>query len=176
MQLLVGLMIAAAAGCGSDEPTDAHIRAAFERHRGIFDELRLPFEEDAKGHRLLMVSAASPNESRCGDRRTGVRCPDAERWREYSSKMQASGIRQIELHQETPGIYFHIYRNTFWSGGFRFRGLVYAPGSQTVTHDHDDAEERVDVGNGWYAFLIIDTLKPNSMHTIAIPAPAMPAT
>jgi hypothetical protein len=66
--------------------------------------------------------------------------------------------REIELHRETPGIYFHMYRSAwdFWPGEFRYRGVVYAPGSPIVIHDRDDTEERVDVGEGWYTFLIID--------------------
>jgi hypothetical protein len=158
-QLVVALIIAGTAACGCNEPTSGQIRAAFERHRGNFEELRLLFQEDAKNHRVQMISVASSSETRCRDRCAESSCLDADRWREYSSKMQACGIRRIELHRETPGIYFHMHRAAwdFWAGEFRSRGLVYAPGSPTVTHDHDDAEERVDVGEGWCTFLIIDT-------------------
>ena len=39
---------------------------------------------------------------------------------------------------------------------FRFRGLVYAPGVPRAVHDHDDTEERIHLGDGWYWYLLVD--------------------
>lgn len=157
--LLVTALMIAAAGCSSDEPTTEQVRAVFEANRGTFEELRLLFAADVESHRLEMVSAAAAAETWCRDRRTGINCLDEGRWRDYSSKMQDVGIRRIGIHRETPGVYFHTYHSTWdlWRGEFRSRGVVHAPGAPSVTHDHDDVEERVAVGDGWYTFLIIDS-------------------
>lgn len=155
----VTVLVIAVAACISSEPTTEQIRGTYERNRGSFEDLRRLFTDDVKSHRLVSVSAAASAETRCGERHTGLTCLDDGRWRQYAAKMEPVGIRRIELHRETAGVYFHLYRSTWdmWRGEFRFRGVVYAPGSPTVTHDHDDTEERVDIGDGWYAFLIVDS-------------------
>jgi hypothetical protein len=154
--LVGGLIFAAAAGCRSVEPSDAELRAAFEEHRVLLDELRQVFEQDVKRNNLTSVSASSVTLTRCGDGRRGDACLALERWREYASRLEGCGVQAIESH-ETPGIYFQIDRSRFRNQSFRFRGFVYAPGVPRVVHDHDDTEERVDLGNGWYSYLIIDT-------------------
>lgn len=50
-----------------------------------------------------------------------------------------------------------MYRNPYWIQCFRFKGIVYAPGFPKVVHNHDDTEERQELRDGWYAYLIIDT-------------------
>lgn len=145
------------AGCGlrGEEPTDAQLRAIFEQHRDVLDELRRMFEDDSKAHRLRWISVSAENTG-CEDR--NANCIPGERWREYAARLRRAGIEQIETH-ETPGIYFHIHRSLpafGWSGPYRSRGLVYAPGVPHVKHDHDDTEERVDLVGGWYSYLIID--------------------
>jgi hypothetical protein len=159
------LMIAAttlSAAFATLESTDAQLRATLERHRGVLDELRLMFEEDRTRHKLRLVYG-QPDEwdrarSRCG-RRT-INCIPASRWEAYSTKLRHVGVEHIETH-ETPGIYFHVHRTLpplpfGWSGPYRYRGVVYAPGFPKVVHNHDDTEERVDLGAGWYSYLIID--------------------
>lgn len=111
--VFVTILTIAAAGCSSDEPTTEQIRVMFERNRSTFEELRLLFAADAERHRTVMVSAAAAAETRCRERRTALGCLNEGRWLEYSSKMRAAGIRQIELHRETPGVYFQIYRSTW---------------------------------------------------------------
>jgi len=142
------------------EPTDAQLRAVFEQRRVVLDELRRMFEEDLTRQRLAWVEAGDAAEARCGERRERGACLDPARWREYAVRLKAAGVERIETH-ETPGIYFHIHRTLppspfGWSGPYRYRGLVYAPGSPNVVHNHDDTEERVELGEGWYAYLIID--------------------
>ena len=141
------------------EPTDAELRAIFEQHRAGLEQLRLMFEEDRRRYQLRLVYA-QPDEwdrarSRC-DGRT-VNCIPAARWEDYASRLRKVGVEHIETH-ETPGVYFHVHRTLppRWSGPYRYRGLVYAPGFPKVVHDHDDTEARVDLGGGWFSYLIID--------------------
>lgn len=156
---LIGLL-AVASGCvcrpQRGEPTEEQLRATLENHRAQFDELRKLFEEDVRRHKLREVGAGSTDESRCEDGRTALACLDADRWRQYGSGLKSTGVLRIERH-ETPGVYFHIYRNPHWRECFRFKGVVYSPGFPRVVHNHDDTEERVELGDGWYSYLVIDT-------------------
>jgi hypothetical protein len=151
------------------EPGDAELRETFERHRQVMDELRRLFEEDEKRHGLLSVAATDTTRSVCKGERDGESCLSSARWTAYATRLRYAGIEWIGRY-ETPGTYFHVYRTPFWSAGsscfvkgedyggcFRFRGFVYAPGHPTVDHTHDDFETRIDLGGGWYSYLIIDT-------------------
>jgi hypothetical protein len=150
--LLLGLSIAAAAACSFNEPSDVQMRAMFELHRPLLDDTRQLFEQDTKRHNLTRVTTGG---ARCSDRPLREPCLAADRWQEYASRLKRMGVQTVELH-ETPGIYFFVYRSP-WTNSFRYRGFVYAPGVPRVVHNHDDTEERVDLGDGWFSFLIIDT-------------------
>lgn len=154
---LVAALTTLSAACAAPEPTNAQLGAILDQHRGLLDELRSMFEEDAKRHHLRSVATL---DSRCGERGERQSCLEQVRWQEYWTRLRTAGIESIETH-ETPGIYFHVHRALppppfGWSGPYRYRGLVYAPGFAKVVHTHDDTEERVNLGAGWYAYLIID--------------------
>jgi hypothetical protein len=138
------------------EPNAKQLRATFEAHRQRLEVLRKLFEDDVRHHQLLQVGAGGTEESRCENDRTALACLDADRWRRYASGLKSTGVLRIERH-ETPGVYFQIYRNPYWTDCFRFSGIVYAPGFPKVVHNHDDIEERQELGEGWYAYLIIDS-------------------
>jgi hypothetical protein len=157
--LLFGL-IAVASGCvcrpHRGEPTDAQLRVLFEGHRPQLDELRKLFEDDVKRVQLRALSASSAEESVCENSQRSLSCLDADRWRRYASGLKSIGALGIERH-ETPGVYFEVYRNPYWTECFRSKGVVYAPGVSKVVHNHDDTEERVELLDGWFSYLIIDT-------------------
>lgn len=157
--LLGGLIVVVAAAWGfvnHVEPTDEQLRATFEEHRVLLDELRQLFDQDVTRDNVISVNASSVLLTQCKDGRRGTACLGFYRWLKYESRLKRCGVQAIETH-ETPGIYFRVYRSLIWNESFRFRGLVYAPGVPRVVHNHDDSEERIDLGRGWYAYLIIDT-------------------
>ena len=161
-------MCSACSAVRVEEPNDAALRDKFERHGQVLEEVRQLFGDDMKRHRLTFVTATDVKASACEDRRVGEDCLSAARWNEYARRLTVAGIERVEQH-ETPGIYFHVYRTPYWGadcgcpfkgdecGCFKFRGLVYAPGVPKVEHTHDDFETRVELGRGWYSYLIIDT-------------------
>ena len=161
--LLVGaialgwLMIASPTGFFAGEPGDDQLRAQFEAHQAALDELRRLFEADSTQLGLESVSASVVGRAQCKGDRRGWNCLAWRRWAEYARRLRRAGVRAIERY-DTPGIYFHVHRKNVWTDGvwFRYRGLVYAPGSPKVDHDHDDVEERVELRNGWYSYLILD--------------------
>lgn len=148
-------------GCDlSGEPTDSHLREIFQQHRGTLDELRRMMEEDEKKHKLLSVYLSPDyqgHRSFCVERQ--VNCIPSDRWQAYADRLRRTGVTQINA-QETLGVYFQIHSKSppgfGWNGPFRYRGLVYAPGRPRVIHRYDDTEERVDLGGGWYSYLIVD--------------------
>lgn len=142
------------------EPSEAELRATLEEHRSVLDELRVMFEQDRAAHELSWVTPGGMNDARCGKRRDRRECLAPSRSRAYARRLRRAGIDHLET-MATPGIYFEMHRadppRFFHFGGpFRYRGLVYAPGIPNVVHPYDDTEERVDLGGGWYAYLIID--------------------
>jgi hypothetical protein len=166
---LLAAMCSACSAVRVKEPSDAALRGKFELHRQVLEELRQLFGDDVKRHTLTFVTATDVKASACEDRRAGEDCLSAARWSEYAQRLTIAGIERIERH-ETPGIYFHVYRSPYWGADsgcvfkgedfgdcFKFRGLVYAPGHPTVDHSHDDFETRIDIGGGWYSYLILDT-------------------
>lgn len=166
--LLVAAVCSACSAVYGDEPTDAALREKLEGHRESLDELRRLFEDDMK--RGLIIVAAKDGWSRCEDRRNAEQCLSRDRWGEYAKRLTTAGVVQMGRQeaaylerigqQGTPGIYFHVYRTPSWSllcNCFRFRGLVYAPGVPKVEHKTDDYETRVDLGGGWYSYVIIDS-------------------
>lgn len=151
------LILALPPGFFAGEPGDDQLRAQFEEHQAALDELRKQFEADSTQLGLEQVSASVVGWTRCKGDRQGSNCLGWRRWAQYAWRLRRAGVVWIERH-ETPGIYLHVYRSTVWTeGGFRYRGLVYAPGSPRVVHDHDDTEERVELRTGWYSYLIIDS-------------------
>jgi hypothetical protein len=150
------LILAVPPGFLAGEPSDDQLRVQFEEHQAALDGLRRQFEADSAHLGLEIVSASVLGWTRCKGDRQGTNCLAWRRWAEYAWRLRRAGVRGIR-REETPGLYFEIHWTTAWTEGeFRYRGLVYAPGSPKVVHDHDDTEERVELRNGWYSYLIID--------------------
>lgn len=151
------LILALPPGFFAGEPGDDELRAQFEEHRGAFDELRKQFEADSTQLGLEEVSASVVGSTRCKGDREGRTCLGWRRWAQYAWTLRRAGVRGIR-REETPGIYFEVQWIPPWTDDvFRYRGLVYAPGSPKVVHDHDDVEERVELGDGWFSYLIVDS-------------------
>ena len=113
------------------------------------------FEADSQRRTLRAVNATESSATTCAKEAAAESCLPLVRWREFSVKMKAIGVDSIH-REDIPGVYFQSYRSRLFTDAIRLRGLVYAPGVSRVTHDHDDVEERVDLGSGWYLYLIVD--------------------
>ena len=85
----------------------------------------------------------------------GVSCLAAERWREYGQRLRSAGVLEIRRY-DGGGLYFEVYRGGWKNSARRHRGLVYHPGVPKVVSPNDDVEDRVDLGHGWYSYLVVD--------------------
>lgn len=156
--LLFGAMVLAACGPMSGEPTDEQLQLKLNLHRQLLDELRGMFADDSTRQGLRTLGSSAHQDAICRGRRRGGDCLSLERWKEYAFRLEPAGIEWIQQH-ETQGVYFQVYRRPptwGWSGTYRSRGLVFAPGSPQVIDNHDDLEYRVNLGDGWHAYLILD--------------------
>lgn len=156
--LLFGTMTLATCGPIIGEPTNEQLQLKLKMNRQLLDELRGMFAEDTARHGLRSIGSSAHHDAACRGRRRGGDCLGVERWKEYASRLEPAGIEWIQQH-ETQGVYFQVYRRPptwGWSGTHRSRGLVFAPGSPQVIDNHDDLEYRVNLGDGWYAYLILD--------------------
>jgi hypothetical protein len=151
-------ILALTAGCGYGmiEPSDQQLRETFERHRRTVDELRQMFRDDAV-RKLFIVSASGLGGTRCSDELTGTSCLSAERWHEYGQRLRSAGILEMRGYEGIRGgLYFEVYRGPWENSARRSRGLVYDRGVSKITYPHDDVEDRVDLGDGWFSYLYVD--------------------